>query len=98
MLQLSYHGPGPVVNRKSLLERREMEHTMKKRFMQLAAALLALSLAVPPAGAVTTNQNGDIMIRVGLASSNTHVAVGELEAAHLENNNSAGSGFGYRFG
>lgn len=71
---------------------------MKKRFMQLAAALLALSLAVPPAGAVTTNQNGDIMIRVGLASSNTHVAVGELEAAHLENNNSAGYGFGYRFG
>ena len=71
---------------------------MKKRFMQLAAVLLALSLAVPPAGAVTTNQNGDIMIRVGLASSNTHVAVGELEAAHLENNNSAGYGFGYRFG
>lgn len=71
---------------------------MSKRFMQLAAVLLALSLAVPPAGAVTTNQNGDIMIRVGLASSNTHVAVGELEAAHLENNNSAGYGFGYRFG
>lgn len=71
---------------------------MSKRFMQLAAVLLALSLAVPPAGAVTANQNGDIMIRVGLASSNTHVAVGELEAAHLENNNSAGYGFGYRFG
>lgn len=71
---------------------------MSKRFMQLAAVLLALSLVVPPAGAVTTNQNGDIMIRVGLASSNTHVAVGELEAAHLENNNSAGYGFGYRFG
>lgn len=66
--------------------------------MQLAAILLALSLAVPPAGAVTTNQDGDIMIRVGLASSNTHVAVGELEAAHLENNNSAGYGWGYRFG
>lgn len=66
--------------------------------MQLAAILLALSMAVPPAGAVTTNQDGDIMIRVGLASSNTHVAVGELEAAHLENNNSQGFGWGYRFG
>lgn len=71
---------------------------MKKRFMQLAAALLVLSLAVPPAGAATVNQNGDVMIRVGLASSSSHVAVGELEAAHLENNNSAGYGFGYRFG
>ena len=71
---------------------------MGKRFMQLAAVLLALSLAVPPAGAAAVNSNGDIMIRVGLASSNTHVAVGELEAAHLENNNSQGYGFGYRFG
>lgn len=71
---------------------------MGKRFMQLAAAVLALSLAVPPAGAATVNDGGDVMIRVGLASSNSHVAVGELEAAHLENNNSAGYGFGYRFG
>ena len=71
---------------------------MGKRFMQLAAVLLALSLAVPPAGAAAVNSNGDIMIRVGLASSNTHVAVGELEAAHLENNNSQGYGFGYRSG
>lgn len=75
-----------------------MEHTMRKRFMQLAALLLVLSLTVPTAGAVTANRNGDIMIRVGLASSNTHVAVGELEAAHLENNNSQGFGWGYRFG
>lgn len=71
---------------------------MGKRSMQLAAVLLALSLAVPPARAVTTDQNGDIMIRVGLASSSSHVAVGELEAAHLENNNSQGYGWGYRFG
>ena len=71
---------------------------MRRRFMQLAAAALALCLAVPPAKAATVNQNGEIMIRVGLASSNTHVAVGELEAAHLENNNSAGYGWGYRFG
>lgn len=71
---------------------------MRKRFMQLAAAALALCLVVPLAGAATVNQNGEVMVRVGLASSNNHVAVGELEAAHLENNNSAGYGFGYRFG
>lgn len=71
---------------------------MRKRFMQLAAAVLALCLAVPPASAAVTNQNGDIMIRVGLASSSSHVPTGELEAAHLENNNSAGYGWGYRFG
>lgn len=71
---------------------------MGKRFMQLVAVLLVLSLAVPTTGAATVNSSGDVMIRVGLASSNSHVAVGELEAAHLENNNSAGYGFGYRFG
>lgn len=71
---------------------------MGKRLIRLAAALLAVSLAVPTAGAVTTNRNGEIMIRVGLASSSTHVPTGELEAAHLENNNSAGYGYGYRFG
>ena len=71
---------------------------MGKRLIQLAAAVLAVSLAIPPAGAVTTNRDGDIMIRVGLASSSSHVPTGELEAAHLENNNSAGYGFGYRFG
>ena len=51
---------------------------MKKRFMQLAAAVLAVCLTVPSAGAVTTNQNGDAMIRVGLASSSSHVPTGEL--------------------
>ena len=71
---------------------------MRKRFMQLAAAALVFCLSVPSAGAVTKNRNGEIMIRVGLASSNSHVPTGELEAAHLENNNSAGYGFGYRFG
>ncbi|MCI8304193.1 MAG: SpoIID/LytB domain-containing protein [Lawsonibacter sp.] len=69
---------------------------MKKRFMKLAAALLAFCLAVPPAGAATVNQKGDIMIRVGLASSSKHVPTGELEAAHLTNN--SGYGSGYRFG
>lgn len=75
-----------------------MEYIMSKRFMQLAAAVLILCLAVPPAEAVTTNRNGEIMIRVGLASSCDHVPTGELEAAHLENNNSEGYGNGFRFG
>lgn len=70
---------------------------MRKRFMQLAAAVLVLCLAAPPASAVT-NRNGDIMIRVGLASSSSHVPTGELESANLENNNSQGFGWGYRFG
>lgn len=69
---------------------------MRKRFMQLAAAVLALCLTVPSAGAVTANRNGDVMIRVGLASTNTHVPTGELEAAHLLNED--GYGAGYRFG
>ena len=71
---------------------------MGKKFMQLAAAVLAVCLAVPSAGAVTTNWNGDVMIRVGLASSSSHVPTGELESANLENNNSQGFGWGYRFG
>lgn len=69
---------------------------MGKRLMRFAAALLAVCLMVPPAWAATVNRNGDIMIRVGLASSSTHVPTGELEAAHLENNTSYGAG--YRFG
>ena len=71
---------------------------MGKKLIQLAAAVLAVSLSISTAGALTTNRDGDIMIRVGLASSSSHVPTGELEAAHLENNNSAGYGFGYRFG
>lgn len=69
---------------------------MGKKLIQLAAAVLAICLAVPLAGAVTTNRNGEVMIRVGLASSNAHVPTGELEAANLENN--TGYGAGYRFG
>ena len=68
---------------------------MKKRFMQLAAAVLAVCLTVPSAGAVTTNQNGDAMIRVGLASTSPHVPTGELEAAHLQNEYGSGYRFGY---
>jgi len=66
--------------------------------MQLAAALLAAYLAVSPAGAATVNRDGDVMIRVGLASTSSHVPTGELESANLENNNSQGFGWGYRFG
>ena len=69
---------------------------MGKKLIQLTAVLLAVCLAVPSAGAVTVNQNGKIMIRVGLASSSSHVPTGEMESAHLENN--TGYGSGYRFG
>ena len=69
---------------------------MYKKLLKLAAAALAVCLAVPTAGAVTTNRNGEIMIRVGLASAYYHNATGELEAAHLENED--GYGAGYRFG
>ena len=69
---------------------------MRKRFMQLAAVLLAIILCVPVSWAATTNDDGEIMIRVGLASTSSHVAQGTMEAAHLENN--TGYGSGYRFG
>lgn len=69
---------------------------MGKKLIKLTAVLLAVCLTVPSAGAVTTNWNGQAMIRVGLASSNAHVPTGELEAANLENN--TGYGSGYRFG
>lgn len=71
---------------------------MRKPWKQLTAALLAVCLSVTCAQAVTINQEGDAMIRVGLASSSPHVPTGELEAAYLENNNSEGYGSGYRFG
>ena len=69
---------------------------MGKKLIQLTAVLLAVCMTLPSAGAVTTNQDGQIMIRVGLASSSSHVPTGELEAANLENN--TGYGSGYRFG
>ena len=74
----------------------ETEYIMGKRLRQLAAVLLAVCLMVPAAAAVTTNRDGEVMIRVGLASSSSHVPTGELEAANLENN--TGYGSGYRFG
>lgn len=69
---------------------------MYKKLLKLATAALAVCLAVPTAGAVTTNRDGETMIRVGLASAHYHNATGELEAAHLENED--GYGAGYRFG
>lgn len=69
---------------------------MTKRFMQLAASLLAMILCLPPTLAANSNSGGDTMIRVGLASSSDHNDTGELACAHLQNNTGYGSGF--RFG
>ena len=69
---------------------------MKKRLMQLAAVLLAVTLSVPTAWAGRSNDRGETMIRVGLASSSDHNAAGELACAHLQNN--TGYGEGFRFG
>ena len=69
---------------------------MRKRFMQLAAVLLAMTLCVPTVWAARTNGSGDVKIRVGLASSSSHNDTGELACAHLQNN--TGYGAGYRFG
>ena len=69
---------------------------MLKPFKRIAAAALALCLALPPAGAAAAGREDEIIVRVGLASSYYHNALGELEAAHLENED--GYGAGYRFG
>ena len=69
---------------------------MRKRFMQLAAVLLAMTLSLPPVWGARTGGGDEIMIRVGLASSSNHNSLGELGSAHLENN--TGYGAGYRFG
>lgn len=75
-----------------------MEKIAVKKMVRLAAVVLALALSIPAAGAYTTNREGEVMIRVGLASSDSHVPTGELESANLENNNSQGYGEGFRFG
>lgn len=69
---------------------------MKKRFIQLAAVVLGLTMCLTPVWAARTNQAGETMIRVGLASSSSHNSAGEMACAHLENN--TGYGAGYRFG
>lgn len=68
---------------------------MKKRFMQFVGALLAAALCVPSVWAAPDDED-EIMIRVGLASTSTHNDLGVLEAAHLQNNTDYGAG--YRFG
>ena len=68
---------------------------MFKSIAKIAAFALALCLAAPGAAAAGAGEE-EIMVRVGLASSYYHNALGELEAAHLENED--GYGEGYRFG
>ena len=63
-----------------------MELTMSKRFMQLAAVLLAATLSIPTVWAGRTNDRGETMIRVGLASSSSHNSTGGLACAQLQNN------------
>jgi len=70
---------------------------MKKITKRLAAALMAALMLLPSgAMAATTNNDGEIMVRVGLASGSKHNAIGQLACAHLQN--ADGYGAGYRFG
>lgn len=70
---------------------------MKKITKQILSAALALCLAAPcTAGAVTVNDEDEIMIRAGLASTSSHNALGPLACAHLQNVDGYGEGF--RFG
>ena len=70
---------------------------MNKITKRLAAALLAAVMLLPTtAMAATYNDDGEIMVRVGLASSSKHNALGQLACAHLQNAEDYGSGF--RFG
>ena len=70
---------------------------MNKITKRLAAALLAAMMTLPTtAMAATYNDDGEIMVRVGLASSSKHNALGQLACAHLEN--ADGYGAGFRFG
>ncbi len=70
---------------------------MKKMTKRITAALLTALMLLPTvAMAATTNMDGEIMVRVGLASGSKHNAIGQLPCAHLEN--ADGYGAGYRFG
>lgn len=69
---------------------------MGKRFMQFVTIFLAAALCIPVSLAARSNQDGDTMIRVGLASSSAYNSTGELVCAHLQNN--TGYGAGFRFG
>lgn len=69
---------------------------MTKRFIQLATALFLLALLIPSSLAASVNSSGDMMLRIGLASSSSYSKIGELIGANLWNN--TGYGAGYRFG
>ena len=70
---------------------------MKKIMKRLAAALLAAVMLVPTgAMAAATNDAGELVVRVGLASSSKHNAIGALACANLQN--AEGHGAGFRFG
>ena len=62
---------------------------------KLFAAALTLCLALPAVPAAAAGGD-EVTVRVGLASAYYHNSLGELEAAHLENED--GYGEGYRFG
>ena len=68
-----------------------MGFTMKRIFMQLAAAVLAVAVAVPMAAPARAAQSDELTLRVGLAYGSS-----ALVSANLENNDGYGSG--YRFG
>ena len=69
---------------------------MTRRFMQLAAAFLAIILCLPAVRTQAAGGGDEVIIRVGLASSSSHNDLGQMEAAHLQN--ASGYGAGYRFG
>ena len=70
---------------------------MKRFTKRIAAALLAAVMLLPvPAMAAATNDEGELIVRVGLASGSKHNAIGQLACAHLQNVD--GNGSGYRFG
>ena len=70
---------------------------MRKITKRLAAILLAAAVMMPTgAMAATYNDDGDIMVRVGLASSSKHNELGQLACAQLQN--ADGYGEGFRFG
>ena len=70
---------------------------MRKITKRLAAILLTAAVMMPTgAMAATYNDDGDIMVRVGLASSSKHNELGQLACAQLQN--ADGYGEGFRFG
>ena len=69
---------------------------MFKAFAKITAAALTLCLALPLVPAAAADRGEEVTVRVGMASAYYHNSLGELEAAHLENED--GYGEGYRFG